>query len=561
MKIGTIPACCLFLSLSVLVSCGRSAKSRQKDEKTLVEFISHHEAKVQPLDKAIQAARWSYDESGSREDLERLDSLKRQRSRLLHDERAFSYLEGLRTSGNIHDPYLQRQVECLYREYLPCQAPLALQDSILTLELSLKSQTLNRIVDPEMRHADDVLRNSTREKELQEAWQYVKSSGKEMGDALAVLVRLRNESARFLGFSNYFDMTLFLEEQDGVCLDSLFSELEQGTEAAYLSMRRRMDSIWFQGKVFDTASLRPWHLRGKFFRLGQRSYGTARDKYYQYVSMENVVMRFFSSINLDLSDVLGRSRVSGEMVFLPFLDCIDMDRNRDVRIIGHLSGTENDMQMLLAMVGEAAYYKNISNTLPYLLRAPASPALVCGVGSFFARMAAYPNWVLSMGIFSAGQACDIRGTTLRAMRQDQLFTCRWWMTVYYFEKRMYEDPDVDLDSLWQELFFRFLRIEPGKDRIGHSDWAMENYFSFHAVQAHNFVLGELWASQVLAHLCQDDPRMGRDSNPNVVGNGRMGTYFKKYVFQPGASLSWQELTVSCTGKPLSCEAFLHQFAE
>ena len=560
MKIGTIPACCLFLSLSVLVSCGRSAKSRQKDEKTLVEFISHHEAKVQPLDKAIQAARWSYDESGSREDLEHLDSLKRQRSRLLHDERAFSYLEGLRTSGNVHDPYLQRQVECLYREYLPCQAPLALQDSILTLELSLKSQTLNRIVDPEMRHADDVLRNSTREKELQEAWQYVKSSGKEMGDALAVLVRLRNESARFLGFSNYFDMTLFLEEQDGVCLDSLFSELEQGTEAAYLSMRRRMDSIWFQGKVFDTASLRPWHLRGKFFRLGQRSYGTARDKYYQYVSMENVVMRFFSSINLDLSDVLGRSRVSGEMVFLPFLDCIDMDRNRDVRIIGHLSGTEHDMQMLLAMAAEAAYRKYIAQTLPFLLRETASPVVTCGIGAFFARMAAYPNWVFSMGVFSAGQAWEWQETSLAAMRQDQLFTCRWWLLIYHFEKQLYKNPEADLDVLWRDLFVRYLKIEAGEDRIGYSDWVVENYFSQYAVHAHNFILGELWASQLLCHLCQNDARLGKEENPNIVGDGDVGTFLKRYVFQFGASESWKEITVSGTGGSLSEDAFLDQFA-
>ena len=308
-------------------------------------------------------------------------------------------------------------------------------------------------------------------------------------------------------------------------------------------------------------SLQPWHLRGRFFRFGQRAYAATRDNYYEYVSMESVVLRFFSGINLDLSDVFGRSLISGQSVYLPGLLCLDVDRRQDIRLIGHLAGTENDMQMLLAMAGEAAYHKYISQTLPFLLREPSSAVITCGIGDFFSRMAAYTNWVFSMGVFSAGQAYELQSTTLEAMRQDQLFTSRWWLLIYHFEKQLYKNPDADLDILWRDLFVRYLKVEAGDERIGYSDWVVENYFSQYAVHAHNFLMGELWASQLLHHLCQNDSRLGNEGNPNIVGDGNVGTFLKRYVFQAGSSLSWEELTIDGTGSSLSASAFLGQFAE
>ena len=527
-------SCLLSFGLLLLSSC---SSSPEKAEKDFMDFINRHEEMMAPCAMALQEARH------------------------LHDERAFTYLSELRASGLIQDPYLHRQLEILYRDFLPCQVPLEWQDSIVSLELKLKSWTISGLVDSGMQEADHVLRNSDKESELEKAWLYIKSSGVEKGRCIKELVRLRNQAARRVGFENYFDMALFLEEQQETCLDSLFHDLELKTESAYIAMRARMDSVLFPKRRLEKGALRPWLLRGKFFRLGQRAYGSGRDDYYSYVSMENVVLRFFSSINLDLSDVFGKSMISSQSVYLPWLECLDMDRRQDIRIIGHLSGTESDMQMLLAMAAEAAYCKNISNTLPSLLRKPSSSVISCGISAFFARMAAYPNWVLSMGIFSAGQSMDIQETSLLAMRQDQLFTCRWWMLVYYFEKSMYENPEADPDAMWRDLFARYLKIESGEDRIGNSDWAVENYFSLYAVHAHNFIMGELWASQWLEHLCQNDSRLGKVENPNVVGDGAVGKYLRKYIFQSGASVSWQELTVSGTGAPLANTAFLHQFAD
>lgn len=541
----------------LLWGCSNSTRRAEAD---FVDFIGHYEQELSPLEKSIQEARWQYAVSGTEDVLNVLDSLVGERQAMMHDKRAFGYLRELRESESIRDPFLRRQLELLYRDYLPCQVDLALQDSILSLELELKATTLDRMLDPEMQRADKILRTSLNENDLKQAWLYVKQPGPEMGGRYRELVRLRNRAARQVGFADYFELALFLEEQTESSLDSLFGALEMGTADAYVEMRGGLDSLLFPEKWAKGEPLRPWHLRGRFFRFGQRAYGATRDNYYEYVSMESVVLRFFSGINLDLSDVFGRSMISGQAVYLPNLLCLDLDRRQDIRIVGHLSGTEHDMQMLLAMAAEAAYRKYIAQTLPFLLRETASPVVTCGIGAFFARMAAYPNWVFSMGVFSAGQAWEWQETSLAAMRQDQLFTCRWWLLIYHFEKQLYKNPEADLDVLWRDLFVRYLKIEAGEDRIGYSDWVVENYFSQYAVHAHNFILGELWASQLLCHLCQNDARLGKEENPNIVGDGDVGTFLKRYVFQFGASESWKEITVSGTGGSLSEDAFLDQFA-
>ena len=55
-------------------------------------------------------------------------------------------------------------------------------------------------------------------------------------------------------------------------------------------------------------------------------------------------------------------------------------------------------------------------------------------------------------------------------------------------------------------------------------------------------------------------RAWKEENPNIVGDGDVGTFLKRYVFQFGASESWKEITVSGTGGSLSEDAFLDQFA-
>jgi peptidyl-dipeptidase A len=79
------------------------------------------------------------------------------------------------------------------------------------------------------------------------------------------------------------------------------------------------------------------------------------------------------------------------------------------------------------------------------------------------------------------------------------------------------------------------------------------------VYYHNYLLGELMASQVHAHLVTEVLHAGDPWSVTYVGQPAVGAYLKEKVFGPGTLLSWNDLVQNATGSPLSPKAFAVQF--
>ncbi|MBD5392375.1 hypothetical protein HDR65_02405 [bacterium] len=525
-----------------LVSC---ASSEKKAESGLITFIVRHERTVVPLSEQIDRAFWDYVQTGSESVRAKIDSLKTLKAEYLHNEKSFAYLKQLRQTGVIQDEYLKRQLEILYRQYLPCQADMGLQKRIGGLQSYLKNEVWKKTKDNHLYGQTD---SSVSDPAF--------AGRKAMRDSLMLLVNLRNEWARQTGFSDYYAMQFFLHEQNPKTIDSLFSVLEWQTGSAYFRIKKQVRN--------------PVHYRGVFSQYGQRYDNLRRNNVYAYVNMPHLAIRFFSGIGFELEDVLANSDFSRTDRKLPIVRCVPMNRKGDIRLIGRLNGTETDMLRLLACCGEAAYWKSIPGTLPYLLRSPSSFMLQVGVASFFSRLVGYPDWLLSMGIFSAGQAGGLRGSTQKELVQEQLLFCRWALLMYHFERSLYARPDSDLSALWIELNRRYLGRDCEQEirckgrvcpRYARTAWVTEPYLLLEACQIHHYLLAELWAAQVTGYLCRTYPRLGNPCNPELVGDEEVGAYFRKHVFEPGAGKHWEELTRQATGKDLSVEDFVEQFCQ
>ena len=85
-----------------------------------------------------------------------------------------------------------------------------------------------------------------------------------------------------------------------------------------------------------------------------------------------------------------------------------------------------------------------------------------------------------------------------------LIAARWMLVMVYFEREMYRDPDrPDLNRAWWELVERMQLIRyPEADPEG-TEWASKNHLSLAPVYYHNYLLGELMASQVSAAIRRD----------------------------------------------------------
>jgi peptidyl-dipeptidase A len=69
-----------------------------------------------------------------------------------------------------------------------------------------------------------------------------------------------------------------------------------------------------------------------------------------------------------------------------------------------------------------------------------------------------------------------------------------------FERALYVDPEQDLNRLWWDLVERYQRV-PRPDGRDEPDWASKIHIVSAPVYYHNYMLGELFASQ-LDHAIQ-----------------------------------------------------------
>ncbi|HSG28362.1 MAG TPA: hypothetical protein VLA34_07760, partial [Candidatus Krumholzibacterium sp.] len=78
------------------------------------------------------------------------------------------------------------------------------------------------------------------------------------------------------------------------------------------------------------------------------------------------------------------------------------------------------------------------------------------------------------------------------------------------------------------------------------------------VYYHNYMLGELIASQFLHHL-GETTSTGKDLE--IYGNRAVGDYFRDTVYKPGSTWVWTEHIERVTGEPLTARYFAEQFVE
>jgi peptidyl-dipeptidase A len=123
---------------------------------------------------------------------------------------------------------------------------------------------------------------------------------------------------------------------------------------------------------------------------------------------------------------------------------------------------------------------------------------------------------------------------------------------------MYEDPGQDLNKLWWDLVEKYQKVRRPPDRNA-PDYASKVHIVSAPVYYHNYMMGELFASQV-HHAIAREVYKGADPDAVIyVGNKEVGAFMKKRVFEPGRTLSWNELTRHATGAPLNAKAFAADF--
>jgi len=525
-------------------------------------FVDQHVARLAPVGLEAHTAEWEAATAGGDDAHARSArgwaALKTLYSDAGSARRVRAWLE----SGEVRDAALRRQLVLLDHEFTANQLSretieeLVRRGSELEQHFHTFRSTLGgrAVTNNELL---DVLRGETDEAARREAWEASKQIAAGAAEPLRELVRRRNEAARSLGFRDYYAMALHLQELDEDTLFGVLDELRDGSDAPFRAFRAEMDRDLSAHLGVAADALRPWHWEDFFGQEAPSAVGRVDlDAFFAPREPVALAAEFFRGIGLPVEEVLERSDLYEREGKDQHAFCIDLDREGDVRILCNMRPNEKWTGTLLHELGHAVYDTYIPHDLPYLLRTVAHTLSTEAIAMYMGRLTRDPAWLRDVlgAELDEGQAADIR----RQQRAAMLISARWILVMVYFERELYRNPDrPDLNGLWWDLVERLqmIRRPDGRDPAG-TDWAAKIHLSLSPVYYHNYLLGELMASQISAHT-----RRGVPEGRSIAGQPSVGEFLRGKIFSPGASLDWNELLVHATGEGLSARYFVKEFVE
>lgn len=556
----------ILLVLAIVLMTIPMAISPSPDTERARQFVARHEAKVRPLEIAANTAWWKANTSGNKADFKAKEDAQNRIDEALADAKVFEELRGLKAAADakkIDDPLVARCIQVLHLQYLEKQVEPTLLKRINALanEVEMTFNTYRAKVDgKELADSEvrKVLKESTNSDRRQQTWEASKGIGKAVEAKLLELVRLRNEAARKLGFANFHDLYLHLNEQDGTDLTKLFDELDELTKGPYLSAKNDIDRRLAQMYGISVNELMPWHYHDPFFQESPAVYAASLDQPFEKSDILEICRRFYAGIGLPIEDVLARSDLYEKSGKSPHAFCTDIDREGDVRVLANIVPNEYWMSTMLHELGHSVYSsKNIPASLPYVLRSEAHILATEGVAMQFQRFSKQRAFLEKMGLSVANPKAFDEAAAL-AQRNELLIFSRWCQVMLRFEKGMYSNPDQNLNKLWWDLVEKYQGMKRPAGR-NEPDYASKIHITSAPVYYHNYMMGQLFASQVHHALCRE-LHPGKDTATVLYNdNKKVGEFMRKRVFEPGRSLSWNALTKHATGAELNAKAFAADF--
>ena len=532
-------------------------------EKQLQEFIHTLKEKTEALETHKNAAFFDASVSGDEKYYKKYEALELEHSRLLAQKEPFQFLSETKDHESIRDPLLKRQAKILYLVHLPHQVPGQLTERMIRLETLVDQKyTMFRTEVNGRRMTDnqveELLETSTDSREVQQAWEASKEVGRLVETDVLQLVKLRNEAARLLGYDNYHQMSLMLSEQDPHEVSTLFDTLDDLTRKAFRQEKQAIDEFLARKFSISPEQLRPWHYQDRFFQEAPKIYQVDLDRYFEGKDLDALTREYFASIGMDIAPLLQRSDLYEKPGKNQHAFCINIDRKDDIRVLCNIRPSQRWMNTMLHEFGHAVYELYYDAQLPFFLREPAHTFTTEAVAMFFGRLAGRPAWMHAMGLMDAAEASRLAPGLKKMQTSAQLVFSRWALVMFRFEKALYENPDQDLNTLWWELVSRYQGLTPPAN-TDYPHWASKIHVATAPCYYHNYLLGELLASQFHRSITNHILKMPMESNPAFHGNAAIGEFFKERVFAPGASLPWAEMIQQATGEPLNPSWYAAQF--
>ena len=522
------------------------------DARELIERIS---AQLEPADVAHGRAEWRLTTTGDEAAQSEMAEARARWMRLFADDALWERVRALRAESGT-DPLVARQLDVLYSMFLEYRFAPDEIERIASLEAEtnhLFNTYRGRIGDRKVTSNDieQILASSTDIAERRAAWEASKGVGPIVRENVLELARLRNGAAQRAGFRDFYAMQLAAQEIDESWLFGTLERLRTLTEEPFRRRKAELDARIAAEMGFAADDLQPWHYADPFFQERPDIGDFKLDPLFEAADIEALTLATYDGLGFDIRDIVERSDLYEREGKDQHAFCLNIGRSGDVRVLCNLRPTARWMETNLHEFGHAVYDKHLDYGLPYLLRNVAHINCTEAIAMLMGRLPNLPDWLVGIRGVERAEADRIGGVLRDQLSTQMLILVRWCLVMIHFERDLYGDPDRDdLNTLWWDYAERFqgLTRPEGRDE---PDWASKIHLALAPVYYHNYMLGEMIASQIQHRV--------EATAGGLVNSATAGAYLRDGLFRLGATLRWDRTVEQLTGEPLSVEYFATQF--
>ena len=535
------------------------------EENQAAEFIKSVNDRIEKIFIKYNIAYWEATTTGKPEKYKEYEVYQLEYNNFFANKDEFSTIKKYKGSSNIKDPLLKRQIDLLYSYYRDKQVDKSLLEEMVKTSTAIEEK-FNKYrgnVDGKELSTNDINKILVESKDLdlrKKAWEASKAIGEIVYPDLIKLVKIRNKIAKSLGFKNYHSMQLELNEQSEAQITAIFDELKRLTDQPFKVIKNEIDEALAKRWGITKEQMRPWHYQDPFFQEPPDIYEINFDELLKKIDIKELSEKFYNGIGLPPASILKNSDLYEKKDKYPHAYCTSIDRKKDVRILCNLKNDSYWMDTILHELGHAVYEYNIDQTLPFVLREEAHIFTTEAIAMFFGRMTRNAKWLESLGIINSEQAKKFEPIIKKSLKVGQLVFSRWAQVMYRFEKELYNNPDQDLNKLWWNLVKEYQYVTPPENR-DKPDFGAKIHLISSPVYYHNYLLGELLASQLTYYITNNVLKQKDITKADYVNNKQLGEYLSKNIFIYAKSKPWFELIKMATGEQLTAKYFVKQFIE
>jgi peptidyl-dipeptidase A len=524
-------------------------------------FLDRYEAELEKLFKAAVGIYWQAALTGKEEEFNAYAAAELEYNKLHSDRQSLEKIEELLARADQLQPLTVRALQVAELAFKGNQLPANLLE-----EMSKKAAQIEEIFTNFRAKLDgkeysnnqltQMLKKETDTTRRQKIWEALKQVGEVVGPQVVELARIRNKAARQLGYKNYWEMQIRLQEHDPEEIISIFAGLEKMTDDLFKQTKTRLDRELAPRFKIKPEDMMPWHYDNPFFQAPPPSDRVNTDDFYENKSKEDIVeiaRTFFRDIGLPIDKIIERSDIYEREGKQQSAFTQSMDRKGDTRVFLNITPNAYWMITTLHEMGHAVYTDNIDPGLPFNLREAAHTFTTEAAAKLFGALAQDPGWLVTYAGAEKDRVKELEPAILEQERRRRLIFARFTLLMMNFEKALYENPEQDLNTLWWDMKERYQMVKRPAKRNA-ADWAAKIHFSTAPVYYHNYLLGDMLAAQLRAVLVKLAKHRGPINTLNYA-NKEFGNFFKEKVFKPGMSLPWPEFVREATGEPLTAKYF------